>query len=93
MEEIGLLGGVKARVLNILKSHLMDITIPILLLANHSMKIPPETPKMGRALLLTNRVCDALLSLAEIRESLYGVNSKEDDIEMLTHQRGNCTIL
>lgn len=39
--------------------------------------------KMSMKPLLTKEVCDALLSLADIRESLYGLKSIEDDIEAL----------
>ena len=42
---------------------------------------------MGKKSLLTKKVCDALLSLADMRESLYGLESIEDDIEAL----GKCS--
>jgi len=38
---------------------------------------------MSKKSLLPKRVCDALLSLVDMRESLYGLNSLEDDIEAL----------
>jgi len=38
---------------------------------------------MSNKSLLPKRVCDALLSLADMRESLYGLNSVEDDMEAL----------
>ncbi|XP_052196664.1 ribosomal lysine N-methyltransferase 3 isoform X2 [Diospyros lotus] len=39
--------------------------------------------EMSKDLLLTRSVCDALLSLANIRESFFGSNSLEDDMEAL----------
>ncbi|XP_047151960.1 ribosomal lysine N-methyltransferase 3 isoform X1 [Vigna umbellata] len=44
---------------------------------------PNEVFNMSKKSLLSKRVCDALLSLADMRESLYGLNSVEDDIEAL----------
>ncbi|KEH42848.1 N-lysine methyltransferase SETD6 isoform X2 [Medicago truncatula] len=38
---------------------------------------------MSKKTLMTKEVCDALLSLADMRESLYGLKSLEDDIEAL----------
>ena len=38
---------------------------------------------MSKKTLMTKEVCDALLSLADMRESLYGLKSIEDDIEAL----------
>lgn len=43
----------------------------------------PKISEMNKNLLLTRSVCGALLSLADIRESLYGSNTLEDDIEAL----------
>jgi len=43
---------------------------------------PNEAFNMSKKSLLPKRVCDAL-SLADMRESLYGLNSLEDDIEAL----------
>ncbi|KAF8411995.1 hypothetical protein HHK36_004554 [Tetracentron sinense] len=57
--------------------------ISILLLDKSSTKPPIETLEMCKDLLLTDRVCDALMSLADIRESFFGLNSVEDDIESL----------
>ncbi|KAK4840388.1 hypothetical protein QYF36_007662 [Acer negundo] len=46
--------------------------------------IPLEkATEMIKELLLTESVCNALHSLADLRESFYGLNSKEDDIEVL----------
>ncbi|KAK7268993.1 hypothetical protein RIF29_21707 [Crotalaria pallida] len=43
---------------------------------------PDKASDMSKKqLLLTKEVCDALLSLADMRESLYGSKSVEDDIE------------
>ncbi|GFY86416.1 SET domain-containing protein [Actinidia rufa] len=42
-----------------------------------------KAPERSKDLLLTNSVRSALLSLANIRESLYGSNSMENDIEAL----------
>ncbi|GAB4855779.1 hypothetical protein Ancab_024424 [Ancistrocladus abbreviatus] len=39
--------------------------------------------EMGNDMLLTKSVCGALLSLADMRESLYGAKSLDDDIEFL----------
>ncbi|KAK7344083.1 hypothetical protein VNO77_13333 [Canavalia gladiata] len=44
---------------------------------------PKNTSNMCKKSLLTKEVCDALSSLADIRESLYGLESIEDDIEAL----------
>ncbi|KAK1588472.1 hypothetical protein Q3G72_023678 [Acer saccharum] len=46
--------------------------------------IPLEkATEMIKELLLTESVCKALHSLADLRESFYGLNSKKDDIEVL----------
>ncbi|KAI3863289.1 hypothetical protein MKX03_009646 [Papaver bracteatum] len=59
-------------------------TVNILLSEDYSnKKVSLETPENVNSLLLTKKVCDALLSLADIRESFYGVNSISDDIEAL----------
>ncbi|KAL3528127.1 hypothetical protein ACH5RR_012783 [Cinchona calisaya] len=42
-----------------------------------------KSSELNKDLLLTKSVCVALLSLADIRESLYGSSSLEDDIEAL----------
>lgn len=47
-----------------------------------------EISEMSRDKLLTKSVCEALLSLANMRESLYGTASLEDDIESL--KKSNC---
>ena len=39
--------------------------------------------EMSEEQLLTESVCNAISSLADMRESLYPSNSKEDDIELL----------
>ncbi|KAK9293203.1 hypothetical protein L1049_021192 [Liquidambar formosana] len=57
-------------------------SISIILSSNSSIAVG-ETLEMGKNLLLTRSVCDALLSLADIRESFYGSNSIEDDIKAL----------
>ncbi|KAJ4965694.1 hypothetical protein NE237_017543 [Protea cynaroides] len=57
-------------------------SVPILLLETNNLKIPPETPEVENDLLLTDRVREALLLLADIRESFYG-ESIEDDLELL----------
>lgn len=50
---------------------------------------PNKASKMPKKFLLTKKVCDALLSLADMRESLYGSESIEDDIEAL----GRCSLV
>ncbi|KAL2325218.1 hypothetical protein Fmac_024276 [Flemingia macrophylla] len=50
---------------------------------------PNKAFNMSKKLLLPKKVYDALLSLANMRESLYGLNSIEDDIEAL----GRCSII
>ncbi|XP_059656239.1 ribosomal lysine N-methyltransferase 3 [Cornus florida] len=42
-----------------------------------------KAPEMSKGLLLTGSVCDALWSLAGMRDSCYGSNSVEDDIRAL----------
>ncbi|KAK7278342.1 hypothetical protein RJT34_23370 [Clitoria ternatea] len=42
-----------------------------------------KASNMSKKTLLTKEICDALLSLADMRESLYGLKSIEDDIEAL----------
>ncbi|OVA20950.1 SET domain [Macleaya cordata] len=62
--------------------------ISILLLEdNKNKRVPLETAEMAKDLLLTERVCGALVSLANIRESIYGLKSVDDDIEAL----GRCS--
>ncbi|KAM7259488.1 hypothetical protein ACFE04_015229 [Oxalis oulophora] len=39
--------------------------------------------KISKDFLMTENVCNALLSLADMRENLYGSNSIEDDVEAL----------
>ncbi|KAK2456069.1 ribulose-1,5 bisphosphate carboxylase/oxygenase large subunit N-methyltransferase, chloroplastic [Trifolium repens] len=46
-----------------------------------------KASNMSKKTLLTKEVCDALLSLADIRDSLYGMKSIEDDIEALERCR------
>lgn len=47
-----------------------------------------KTSEISEELLLTKSVCDALLALADARESLYGSNSVDNDIDAL----GSCCI-
>lgn len=42
-----------------------------------------KTSEISKELLLTKSVCDALLALADARESLYGSNSVDNDIDAL----------
>ncbi|KAI4347426.1 hypothetical protein L6164_008241 [Bauhinia variegata] len=42
-----------------------------------------KTSDVNKKYLLTRNVCDALLALADSRESLYGPNSIDDDVEAL----------
>jgi len=42
-----------------------------------------EISEMSRDMLLTKSVCEALLSLADMRDSLYGTSSLDDDIKSL----------
>ncbi|KAL6228141.1 hypothetical protein ACLB2K_002095 [Fragaria x ananassa] len=53
------------------------------ILSDKSEKLSDITAEFSEAVLLTNTICNALLSLADMRESLYGKNSIEDDIEAL----------
>ncbi|KAL6225579.1 hypothetical protein ACLB2K_004428 [Fragaria x ananassa] len=53
------------------------------ILSDKSEKLSDITAEFSEAVLLTNTICNALLSLADMRESLYGKNSFEDDIEAL----------
>lgn len=53
------------------------------ILSVKSRKLSDITAELSEALLLTKTICNALLSLADLRESLYGKNSIEDDIEAL----------
>lgn len=50
---------------------------------------PEKACNMSKKSLLTREVCDALMSLADMRESLYGLKSIEDDIEAL----GRCSLV
>lgn len=55
---------------------------------DHNVSLYYALPKFNsdmknKSLLLTESVCVALMSLADIRESLYGAGSIEDDIEAL----------
>ncbi|TKY51984.1 Ribosomal lysine N-methyltransferase 3 [Spatholobus suberectus] len=50
---------------------------------------PSKAFNMSKKSLLPKNVCDALLSLADMRESLYGLKSIEDDIEAL----GRCSLV
>ncbi|KAF7820601.1 ribosomal lysine N-methyltransferase 3 [Senna tora] len=42
-----------------------------------------EPSNVSKERMLTRKVCDALLSVADMRESLYGLNSIEDDFKAL----------
>ncbi|CAJ1976376.1 unnamed protein product [Sphenostylis stenocarpa] len=44
---------------------------------------PNKASNMSKKSLLPKNTCDALMSLADMRESLYGLNSIEDDMEAL----------
>nr|DAD37185.1 TPA_asm: hypothetical protein HUJ06_007826 [Nelumbo nucifera] len=55
----------------------------ILLLHKNNAEVPLGTTEIDKDLLLTKNVCDALHSLVDIRESFYGQNSLEDDMEAL----------
>ncbi|XP_027364587.1 ribosomal lysine N-methyltransferase 3-like [Abrus precatorius] len=71
--------------------HKLDLSVSIagnchessetILLNNHILS--RETFNMSNKSLLTKKVSDALLSLADMKESLYGLKSIEDDIEAL----------
>lgn len=60
----------------------LDESLGLVLLKKGRPELGP-TSKIKRDLLLTRGVRDALLSLADIRESLYGSKTIEDDIEAL----------
>ncbi|XP_061369471.1 ribosomal lysine N-methyltransferase 3 [Gastrolobium bilobum] len=51
--------------------------------------LPKKASKVSTKLLLTKKVCYALLSLVDMRESLYGLESIEDDIAGL----GRCSLV
>ncbi|XP_062001983.1 ribosomal lysine N-methyltransferase 3 [Rosa rugosa] len=53
------------------------------ILSDKTEKLSDITAEFSEAVLLTNTICNALLSLADMRESLYGKNSIQDDIEAL----------
>lgn len=70
----------------------LDISIPIAgnvhktretTLSDDYYILSKEVSSMSKESLLTRKVFDALLSLADMRDSLYGLNSMEDDIEVL----------
>lgn len=50
---------------------------------------PSKAFNMSKKSLLPKKACDVLLSLADMRESLYGLKSIEDDIEAL----GRCSLV
>lgn len=54
-----------------------------MLLSEKSKRLCEETPEMIKDLLLTKSVRNALLSLADKREGLYGSNSVKDDMKAL----------
>ncbi|XP_059453196.1 ribosomal lysine N-methyltransferase 3 [Corylus avellana] len=77
--------------------HKLDLTVSTagnsngsigMILSEEGQFIWEKASEVSKDLLLTEDVCDALLSLADMRESFYGSNSIEDDIEAL----GNCCI-
>lgn len=59
-----------------------DEAICISLLEKNNILLGKDSD-MSKELLLTESVCNAITSLADMRESLYPSNSKEDDIELL----------
>jgi SET domain-containing protein 6 len=77
--------------------HKLDLTVSTagnsngsigMILSEEGQFMWEKASEVSKDLLLTKDVCDALLSLADMRESFYGSNSIEDDIEAL----GNCCI-
>ncbi|ONI14599.1 hypothetical protein PRUPE_4G288100 [Prunus persica] len=60
-----------------------------IIFSDKSEKLCHKTGLLSEDLLLTKSLCNALLSLADMRDSLYGTNSIEDDIEAL----GRCCCL
>ncbi|KAF9608534.1 hypothetical protein IFM89_009900 [Coptis chinensis] len=62
----------------------LDKDVGILLLHKNTKRIPLEIPDMAKNYLLTDNVCGALVSLADIRESFYRLNSLRDDIQSLS---------
>ncbi|KAA8531278.1 hypothetical protein F0562_005987 [Nyssa sinensis] len=72
--------------------HQLDLTISTVgnlnkslsvILAKKGNIVVDMAPEISKDLLLTKNVRDALVSLADIRESLYGLNAVDDDIEAL----------
>ncbi|XXG86887.1 hypothetical protein AAC387_Pa11g1709 [Persea americana] len=59
-------------------------SINILLSTKNSRISLPETPEKAKVLLLTERVCAALVSLADSRENFYGSSSLKDDMKALS---------
>lgn len=53
------------------------------ILSRSCCTISDGSKELSKIVLLTKSVCGALLALADMRESLYGSNSIEDDIEAL----------
>lgn len=51
--------------------------------SDKSKKLCHETGLLSEDLLLTESLCNALSTIADMRDSLYGTNSIEDDIEAL----------
>ncbi|XP_077231836.1 SET domain-containing protein isoform X2 [Tasmannia lanceolata] len=60
-----------------------DKNLSILFSTESTKEIFSETQEKMVDLLLTKSVCAALIYLADIRESLYGMNSMNDDIKAL----------
>lgn len=60
-----------------------DFTKSLNMILLKKRTIKSGTNSERKDLLLTNRVYDSLLSLADIRESFYGSDSLEDDIDLL----------
>lgn len=72
-------------------NHKLDLAVPtagdfaksLNMILSKKRTIKSGTDSERKDLLLTKRVCDSLLSLANIRESFYGSDSLEDDIDLL----------
>lgn len=62
----------------------VEKSINVLLSAKNSRISLPATPEKAKVVLLTESVSAALVSLADIRENLYGSNSLKDDIKALS---------
>ncbi|XP_057427290.1 ribosomal lysine N-methyltransferase 3 [Lotus japonicus] len=65
--------------------HKLDLSVSVA--GNCHESSETSLSNMSKKSVLTKEVCNALLSLADMRESLYGSKSMEDDIEAL----GRCS--